>query len=213
MRRIHKGVEPRSLAEHRRKGGAYQNYQDRDEVAHALLRDQGAICCYCMQRISLRKMRVEHWDSQTSAPRRTLDYDNLLGACTGGENTLPVPQQHCDVSRHETKLHVNPMQPPPTCEQLVRYLPTGEITSDNGDVKNDVVKTLNLNTRHLVEIRKRLTDQLRTALGREEPDGHWPRELIEAHLARWRSRTKTGEYREYCQVVIYYLEKKLTKKA
>jgi uncharacterized protein (TIGR02646 family) len=213
MRRIHKGSEPKSLAEHRRGGGSYATYAKRDDVGEALLKEQGAICCYCMQRISLRSMRVEHWESQTDHPERTVDYDNLLGACTGGENTLPVDKQHCDVHRKNEPIRIHPAKAPPSCEQLLRYLPNGEVTSDDEEIKRDVHETLNLNTETLVASRKRVTDQLLTALRQEEKDGYWAPALLEEYAARWRSRDKTGKHREYCQVVIYYLEKKLKKKA
>ncbi|MEO5726577.1 MAG: retron system putative HNH endonuclease [Byssovorax sp.] len=213
MRRIYKGDEPKSLAEHRRSGGNYKTYKEREELGGALLKEQGFLCCYCMQQISLRKMRIEHWASQTAHPTRTVDYDNLLGACTGGENVLPVEQQHCDVHRKNEPLHVHPTQPPPTCEQLLRYLANGKVTSDDPVVKKDVETTLNLNADHLVAARQKIHDQLLAALAREQKNGQWAPALIEAHAARWRGRDQEGKHREYCQVVLYYLEKKLKKKA
>lgn len=213
MRRIHKGREPRSLATYRRGGGTYENFNAGDDVRRALLTEQGSICCYCMQRISIRAMRIEHWASQSGYETRTVDYDNLLGACCGGENLLPADKLHCDVHRKNVPLHINPTQPPPTCEQLLRYLPNGEITAEDDTIETDVVETLNLNTKHLVDARKQLGDQLRSTLVREVKDGQWPAELLQAHIARWQSRDREGHYREFCQVVIYYLEKKLKKKA
>ncbi len=213
MRRIHKRSEPRSLADHRRDGGTYETYAKRDDVRATLLKEQGGICCYCMQRISLRNMRVEHWESQSDQPTRTLDYDNLLGACTGGENTLLPDQRHCDVHRKDEKLHVHPAKSPPSCEQVIQYLADGTVTSDDKTIKKDLQETLNLNTKPIKDGRKGALDRLLSALRREQKDGHWPPALLEQHAALWRSLDQQGEHREFCQVVIYYLEKKLKKKA
>ena len=45
-------------------------------------------------------------------------------------------------------------------------------------------------------------------LKRKQPKGTWTRALIEKEIARWRT-LKNGKYREYCQVAIYILEKRL----
>lgn len=213
MRRIHKGSEPTSLAEHRDKGGVYEDYVERDDVRKTLIEEQGAICCYCMQRISIRSMRIEHWDTQTAFPKRTVDYDNLLGACTGGENTLPAKQQHCDKARGATTLHLHPVKYAPRCELFIRYLHNGEITSEDKNIQRDLDKTLNLNSDPLKARRKRILDELVSSLMRHhQKNGEWPPALIEEHVAAWQRRNSDGAYREYCQVVIYYLEKKLKKR-
>ena len=213
MRRIHKGNEPKSLAAHRKADGTYATYAQRDDVRAALLREQGAICCYCMQRIAMRSMRLEHWHSQTDHPTRTLDYDNLLGACTGGENTLPPERQHCDVHRKNEALHVHPAKSPPSCERIVQYLGDGTITSDDESVQRDLHTTLNLNTKHIKDGRKGALDRLLSALRKEQKDGHWGPALLEQHAALWRRLDDHGEYREYCQIVLHYIDKKLKKKA
>lgn len=42
----------------------YDNYPEKDELRTCLLTEQGHICCYCMQRISSDKMKIEHCQSQ-----------------------------------------------------------------------------------------------------------------------------------------------------
>ena len=65
MRTITKGHEPSSLREHRKAGGTYETYQQTDDARRALLEEQGYLCCFCMQRIALRRMKIAHWLSQS----------------------------------------------------------------------------------------------------------------------------------------------------
>jgi uncharacterized protein (TIGR02646 family) len=219
MRRIHKGREPLSLATHRRDQGTYKTYAHLDDLRATLLEEQGAICCYCMKSISMRNMRIEHWDAQSEFLQRTVDYDNLLGACTGGENILPPEEEHCDKARGSKTLHVHPARYPPSCEQLIQYGQAGDVKSADVAVNDDLDKVLNLNTDTLKKARARALSQLMSELLREkarekkkkQDDGFWSPELLAQVLERWRSRDKAGAHREFCQVGIYYLEKKLEK--
>ena len=67
MRAIQKTAEPMSLTQHRANTNAvYDNYQEKDDLRESLSAEQGAICCYCLQRIrpTLDGMKIEHWHSQ-----------------------------------------------------------------------------------------------------------------------------------------------------
>lgn len=69
MKQINKNQEPQSLQEHRLKWFAdYDNYLQKEELRESLLKEQGHICCYCMQRIKKDKMKIEHWRSQDEYP-------------------------------------------------------------------------------------------------------------------------------------------------
>jgi hypothetical protein len=51
-----KSREPRSLTKYRTQADSasktiFDDYEDKDELRKALLKEQGFICCYCMQRI------------------------------------------------------------------------------------------------------------------------------------------------------------------
>ena len=81
MRAIHKGAEPQSLVEHRAASHSdFDNYKHSDELRESLVAEQGAICCYCLQRIrpTAEGMKIEHWHCQTKYPAEQLDYGNLL---------------------------------------------------------------------------------------------------------------------------------------
>lgn len=116
MKRIIKGKETLSLVEHRLKPFAdYDNYSEKDELRVSLLTEQGHICCYCMQRISDSRMKIEHWKSQDDYPELQLDYNNLLGACQGGEGS-PKHLQHCDTRKGNTEITINPLDTIKNCE-------------------------------------------------------------------------------------------------
>lgn len=207
MRTIEKGKEPPSLRLHRKSGGTYETYAQTDELRASLLAEQGHLCCYCMKRISLRTMKIEHWASQSDNEDRTVDYDNLMGACTGGDGERKA-LQHCDTSRGNTPLKVNPLDRTQRCERLLGFLASGEIFSTDPEIHRDLDVTLNLNNERIKPKRKAILDSLLHRLGKEAP-GYWPREMLERELDTWKMLDASGMYREYCQVAIYFLEKKL----
>jgi len=208
MKTIRKGQEPPSLTEHRCTPGAtYNGYMGKDELRECLVRDQGSICCYCMQRIrpSYNGMKIEHWHSQTGYPEEQLDYGNLLGACLGNEGQ-PRRQQHCDTCKGDRELRRNPADPSHQIEEFIHYLPNGEVEAPNDQGLNqDLREALNLNLPFLVNNRKAVLDQFKALLGRDKPLG---RQYLERMLADW-SRMNGRELKPYCGVVIYWLKKRL----
>src|SRR5688572_10926482 len=90
MRAITKGLEPTTLRAYRAVPGATYDGKDftpvKDDIRDAFLRDQLALCCYCMRRISsearphptnvdappIVMMKVEHWQSQFAFPHLQL---------------------------------------------------------------------------------------------------------------------------------------------
>lgn len=207
MRTIDKGKEPPSLRIHRNSGGTYETFTQTDDVRDRLLSDQGHLCGYCMRRIARRSMKIEHWDSQSGSPDSTVDWQNLLGACTGGEGE-PKAMRHCDTARGNTPLTINPLDRTRRCEDLLHYRADGEIFSNNADVQRDIESTLNLNNARLLPKRAQVYDLVfrRLAMGGE---GYWPRERVEEELKRWKRKNKKEPLQEFCQVAIYILEKKL----
>ena len=212
MRRIDKGPGPRSLGEHRRAGGDYDGYAGKDELRDALLKEQGFLCCYCMQRISAPAMKIEHWASQADNDDKRLSYDNLLGACTGGEGKR-WKHQTCDTHKGKSKLTLHPARVPPDCAKVVQYPSNGETMSDDEDIQRDLDETLNLNTETLVKNRREVLYGLTRDLLGKRKNGTWPEGLLEKERLKWTSLDGAGMYLEYCQVAVYYLDKKLKKKA
>lgn len=160
MKRIIKNQEPKSLLEHRLQPFAdYNNYSQKEELRASLLTEQGHICCYCMQRIKKDEMKIEHWRSQDEYPDLQLDYNNLLGACEGGQS-FQKHLQHCDTKKGNTRLTINPLDNLKNCEDLIKYLSNGRIYSDDTTINNELNEVLSLNMQTLVNNRKVILDTL-----------------------------------------------------
>ncbi|MEC4819850.1 MAG: retron system putative HNH endonuclease [Scytonema sp. PMC 1069.18] len=211
MKRIIKGREPLSLLEHRLKSFAdYDNYPEKDELRTSLLTEQGYICCYCMQRISAERMKIEHWRSQDRYPNLQLNYNNLLGACEGGQGS-PSHLQHCDTKKGNTEIKINPLDNPRNCEEAIKYLATGKIYSDHETIDRELNDVLNLNMQTLVNNRKEVLELALQQLKSEYPKGDWTVAMLTKKIQQWSNRQKDAKYKPYCQIVIYHLKKKLTR--
>jgi conserved hypothetical protein TIGR02646 len=208
MKYIRKGREPNSLTQYRQQQGAYYDgYPQKDELRDSLVKEQKYICCYCMQRInnSTEKMRIEHWNSQSEFPEQQLIYTNLLGACSGNEGQ-PKNLQHCDVSKGNISIKINPTMS--TCEILVKFKANGEIYSNDADINNDLSVTLNLNYQTIVNNRKAVLDIAYNNLAKHK--GIWSKDILQKEIDKWEGKYDS-EYQPYCQIVIYHLKKKVAK--
>lgn len=227
MRRIEKRKPgPPRLVELRRQGKHYANLDDdpsdKAQVRQALLEDQGYLCCYCMRSIHPEKhrVRVEHFHSQSSAPERDLDWDNLLAACSGAPNLrgrakhddadrrVPRDNQTCDNRKGDAAITINPLD---KSIEAIRYLKDGRLQHPDPSLQEDLEQRLNLNTQFLVEARLSVRDELIARLRKHlGPDKTWTAKglarylddrrrrdrlppffgLIEHDLARWIARRR-----------------------
>ncbi len=101
----------------------YQNQQNENaflELRKALLKEQKFICCYCGQWIEnvvnengVPQMKTEHFYPKKAKiakygvlaeewSNKQLDYENVLAACKGNENSLMG--KHCDTQKDNTPL-------------------------------------------------------------------------------------------------------------
>lgn len=208
MRAIRKNSEPQSLTQHRCTGHTtYANYGDKDGLRAALCVEQGHICCYCMQRIQpdADHMKIEHWRCRDSYPDEQLDYRNLLAACNGNEGQ-PRSKQHCDTRKGNSLLSWNPADPVHNVETVITYLGNGRIKSSDHTLNGELNSVLNLNEVFLVNNRKAVLESFTRGL----PRGNLGKNAIQGLLASW-SNIAGGELREYCGVVIYWLNKRLAR--
>lgn len=160
MRAILKGAEPVSLQHHRAQAHCnYDNYQQKDELRTALVREQRGLCCYCMSRIKLDAMKIEHWRSQSGHDDLQLSYANLLGACRGGHGQ-PAAHQHCDTRKADRDVRFNPADPAHAIEARIKYRFTGEITSTDPEFDEQLDTVLGLNLPFLRNNRKAVLDAI-----------------------------------------------------
>ncbi len=209
MRPIKKGAEPRSLTQHRAQPHAdYDNYAEKDDLRKSLSSEQGAICCYCMQRIGddRDRMKIEHWQCQELHSDRDLDYGNLLGACRGGHGN-PRRLQHCDTRKGSDPLLRNPAIHPPLVDRDLHYLADGSIGSDETEFDRELNEVLNLNLERLKNNRKAVLDGLKAWAERVDK---LRKSDVRAELREW-NEMEDGVLREYAQVAIYWLNRRLAR--
>ena len=152
-------------------------------------------------------MKIAHWHSQNLHPAEQLDYGNLLGACRGGEGS-PFEQQHCDTRQRNLDISKNPANPIHGVESYVRFEGDGRICSTDPVFNDELDDILNLNVRYLVNNRRAVLDGFKEALTKH---GNLQRQTIERWLQEWNGERDGGDLRPYCQVVIYWLKKRLAR--
>jgi uncharacterized protein (TIGR02646 family) len=209
MRRITKRHEPASLTQHRHTPHAdYDNYVDKDTLREFLVAEQRGLCCYCLSRIqpAVRSMKIEHWHSQKRYQAEQLAYANMLGACFGNEGQ-DRKVQHCDTRKGEDDLSRNPADPASQIEELIRYKGDGTIVSDNQAFDRELNDVLNLNIAFLKNQRKAALESLTSSFRR----GKLRRDTLERRLREWNGESHNGELQPYCQVIVYWLRKRLAR--
>lgn len=210
MRTIFKEGEPASLTTHRCTSHAdYGNYRDKDTLRSQLFREQRGLCCYCLSRIrpAAEAMKIEHWQSQDEFPGEQLYYSNLLGACLGSTGQ-PNGLQHCDTRKGNSLLSRNPGNPAHRVESFVRYEGGGRIMSDDPAFNSELENVLNLNTAFLKNNRKATLEGFHLALNKR---GELQRITLERWLRDWNGESDANELRPFCQVVVYWLRKRLAR--
>ena len=220
MRQIKKGKEPRLWQEHRSTPGAtYEPGKGSGPTAEAkqalrevLVKEQGHLCCYCMDRIhpTQEGMKVEHWAAQSRFPEQQMAYSNLLGACPGGEGARPA-DQHCDTAKGNQSLHTHPADPGKDCSAQFGYASTGKIEGRTEEAEKDI-KTLNMNVNRLVEARKAVLLGLLEWFTLRKNRG---RPLSKSELLRKaRSYDSEGEKLDaFCQVAFSWLTRHASQRA
>jgi uncharacterized protein (TIGR02646 family) len=205
MRTIHKGAEPPCLTQHRQTPHAdYENYQGKDTLRQALVTEQRGLCCYCQSRIRATPegMKIEHWQSQSDHPTRQLDFGNLHGACLGGQGQ-PERDQHCDTRKGNSVLCFSVCDPERAIERQIKFLGDGRISSDDPAINSAVNHVLNLNLSRLVDNRKAVLEAFKQRLGKGPLNAA-------QELKKW-DGTNAGELREFAQVMVFWLNRKISR--
>ena len=165
-------------------------------------------------------MKIEHWAPQSVHPDLQLDYHNLLGACVGevrdGEPDADEAHQksrresqHCDTHKGNTKIKVHPADSKHRCDRLVKYRFNGGVYSDDPDVQRDLNSTRSTSAPRRCDssVAAGSSRGCRSGLPRCRR-GSGPR-VIRREIGAWQRRDDEGNLRELCQVVVYYLQRKL----
>ena len=223
MKQISKGREPKSLEEHRAKGGDFDGLP-KDEIREQLLTEQGCICCYCMKRIPQKlkqdevekhfpSCKIEHVLSQAEDkhPELQLNYQNMLLACNGNHGQ-PKQVQTCDTFKGDEDFHFNPAGRR-NIEELIKYNGLGVIYSDYEQLNTELKDVLNLNTYDLKRIRAeryKFFNDMIAQEGKNRQGKDIQKRFFESEKQRLLT-THEGKFDEYCMVGVYLFDKKLSK--
>lgn len=211
MKKIVKGRPPRLLTQYKAQSNAIYDGPNftptvKDKIKEQLLEEQGFLCAYCMKRIKLSAMKVEHFRCQHNFSHLQLDYNNLLGCCKGNEG-YPPSSQTCDTRKGSSYIDYSPAEN--GFERHISYASSGRITSSNPIFDEQINDTLNLNFKRLIDNRKAALAGLKKFL--DSRGGTRTAAELKAFLGKYGSKNKGGEYNEYLGVLTDYLEKKIKK--
>lgn len=196
---IKKGKEPLGWHNHRCTPGA--GYQAKLVLRNALLREQGYICAYCMQRISVSNSRIEHLKSRHHNPELALDYQNMVICCSGKSGN----EAHCDVKKGDKPISFSPLLP--QLEASISYSShTGRIKSNNATWDTEINDVLNLNASLLCQNRKNALEGVIQIL---DPKKKWNPTELKKQLPNWTNPDSGGQLRPYCGIVRYFLSKRI----
>lgn len=215
MRLIRKSPEPKVLVEYRALPDARYDHLETDDkaaVRAVLVRDQGGLCCYCMQRIhdGPKTVRIEHWKDQSNHPDRDLDWTNLFAACQGNEGKLPR-DQHCDVRKGDRDIVLSPLEAKHVAS--LSYTGAGEIHSTDEALQQDIDDALHLNHEMLQNNRKSavqaLVDGLISKQKKAGKPGAFPIAKLAAELSRCNEPDHAGRLPPYAGALAHWLKRRL----
>jgi len=224
LKKIIKSKEPKSLTAYRstithknlEDSNIYEDFKEKtkeqckedkaDNLRKQLLEEQGYICCYCMSRIDCDNSKIEHFRPQTKNRDVQIDYQNLFIACSGGEG-LKSKEQFCDTKKGESELkHIDLL----SSMKSVKYLKGAKnisISSTNKSIDKEMNDILNLNVNVLGRNRREVYDRVIKNL---KSRGYTTASIQK--VLNYYQTQHYGKFEPYCEMVIYFLTKKLKSK-
>lgn len=218
---INKSTEPKSWKKYRKTPGV--KYQSSHDLVDSLLKEQGYICAYCMRKVPCRDKlyekdgttyvltqedhRVEHILSREKHSDWELDYSNMVLCCPGHIGA----DEHCDRLKGDNDISFSPTDP--MFISTIKYKATGEIISSNDQWNTEINNLLNLNTDLLVKNRASALSSVIALINRECKGRVWNLKMLNKYLDKYKNkhRGEDGElrYKQFCGIVVYYMNKKL----
>lgn len=212
MKQIVKSKQPNSLGKYKKNIGAEYDGADfspvKKDIKNSLLKEQGYLCAYCMQRICFDEMKVEHFFSQSKYKDKQLDYKNFLGCCLGGMGER-AKDQTCDTKKGNEDIAYSPSNNRHRIDNKIHYTHDGYIKSNDSKFNEDINTRLNLNNSRFILNRILILEALECELNSRK--GERNREQVEKMIEKYSSVDKNGKYKEYYGVILFFLNKKYTK--
>jgi uncharacterized protein (TIGR02646 family) len=175
-------------------------------VKKQLITDQSGLCAYCENDlksgggVGLDDFRVDHFHPKkphNPPPNWALDWNNMLGVCTGGnnkgvtdsKNRFTSPDHSCDVPKGNKNLTgqiLNPLSDIPAYPSFFRYIEhTGEIEVNQSLCPTELIERANrtinehrLNADRLQKFRKVVFGKLRENISEYLRQGFDEKEAI-----------------------------------
>lgn len=204
MIHIMKNREPRSFTMYRlTQDASYANIPStvKNDLKKSLLKEQGELCAYCMSRISLEKMKIEHFFPQSKFQSKALKYSNLLAVCRGYEGQC-LQDQTCDTKKSNQIITIDPLNLAHV--NNITYSRDGTIKSNY--YQDDLDKILNLNLFKLKNNRKNVLSSFQKELCKQKDNNKISKETFLKLLKEYEEREIK---QEYDGIIINYLKKKL----
>lgn len=211
---IKKGPEPQSLTDYRRNSNAYfDGYDSKDDIRKQLLAEQGYLCAYCMSRISINSMKIEHWIPESNlSEMEALDYSNMLGVCLGHIKGDPGKDDTCDAKKGNCSITVDPRRKD-HIEKIQYRSKNGEIYSTDPSIDEDLNHTLNLNSRtHFLPAQRLATlEAVISQMSAKHSKGLWTDRFLNKFIKMYETPNGDGMKRPFAGIVLWYLKKKSRK--
>lgn len=175
---------------------------DKNALKEILIAEQRSRCAYCMCRIEMSNSTIEHYIPRSVDMNLSIDYRNLFAVCDKTKDK-PKEMQTCDAHRGNKTLHIDPRQQNDI--DTICYTHSGYIHSTNADYEIDIIETLNLNCRMLINNRARTMKTL-AERSTHRHNKEWSKKQIKKYLAKLEASDDDTEYAGY---LIYMLKKHL----
>lgn len=183
------------------------DYQASPELREILLKEQGFICAYCMKGLDAegKNTKIEHMKCRRLHPDLKFKYRNMVVCCSG--DTFGF--RHCDTSKGDEDISFDLLSDP-FFTTLTYGLGTGTIKSSVASWDNEINNLLNLNNEYLK--RERLA-VLQAAIDTLDKNKNWNETQSELTRLRdeWDQMDKGGRYKQFCGIVVYFLNKRLSR--
>jgi uncharacterized protein (TIGR02646 family) len=131
--------------------------EDKRNLRNSLIKEQGAVCCYCGVRIVVGNSHVEHFrpKGKNGYPHLQLDYNNLLCSCQ--LELQKAEPKHCGNAKgswFDEELIISPLNS--ACESSFEFLEDGRIRpfEMNNEGAKQTISSLALDISKLDELRK-----------------------------------------------------------
>lgn len=195
MIHIVKGVEPKSFSEWKALENevwkpTYEQLcgQVKKDLKHALIAEQGGICCYCERRLDDKDSHIEHLNPQCYSPEGQLDFQNMLCSCQ--KHLKKKEPLHCGNSKGDKSISITPLQA--DCTDHFTYTMDGYIKGVD-DTSQHVITVLQLDIDKLNDLRKQVIEPFIIDISLEEAQ-----EFAKIYLEK-----KEGQLGEFHSTITY----------